>query len=195
MNLNNRMRDKIILNILEYSFGTRQKSLERRTGKLADAVYRHVMGKYQIQLSKIPEKFIKKSTSMGLRFGGSHVYLYFAEYDPIKGPRHYGDLKGRPWADETFSFDAAHNLAVRWRALESGFIIVNEEREAMRAEVAASLRAVRTVERLVEQWPGARKFFPEDLTQYKPPVPAKIPGNDLDSMIKKAQAVPVGKDA
>lgn len=196
MNLNNDIRASIAKNILEYSFGKRQASLERRVGKLADAIYRDVMGKYKIQLSQVPERFIRKNRYMHLYLGTDYVSLSFAEYNPFERYPKPGDVVDRPWdSDKRIRFSGNHKFTERWRALLAGFARVEEERVAMRAEVVASLAAVRTVEKLSLQWPGARKFYPAALETYKPPVPAKIPANDLDSMIKAAHATPVEKEA
>lgn len=188
MYLDQTVKRTIIKNVLEYTFGKRIKVLQQQHRDLAQAVYDDHLRAFKRAISKLPRDLLNHSNHALVAFGGKRAYLY---WEPAHVAR-YGwvdDSKVtqtfRPWLGKIVSYEARHPLSVRWEQWAQRSEKLEEEEDRLRAQLGASLDRVRTVKRLLDDWPEAKVFISDDLKKAAP-LPA-VQGPALNKLIQKAR--------
>nr|WP_311395946.1 Nmad5 family putative nucleotide modification protein [Escherichia coli] len=141
--------------------------------------------KIETLVSKIPEalktanNIIRKECYMCLNLAGSRVTVYFngnyrgyesGSPDHIHkiAPGEFTLLANDPLVKEFYGFDALYEQ-------------IQSDESDIRQNVSAALSKVRTVKRLLEEWPEAKELLPADAPSA--PLPPAIRRETLNEMI------------
>jgi|GEM_PF-841503 len=141
--------------------------------------------KIEALIAKLPEglreegKAIRKAYGLRLNLAGSAVDAYFnGNYRGYEAgspdfiykitPTHYTLLADDPLVTEFYGFDALYKA-------------IKSDEEDIRQNVSAALNKVRTVKRLLEEWPEAKELLPAEAPAV--PLPPAIRRETLNEMI------------
>ena len=144
-----------------------------------------IIKKIETLVSKLPEalktanNIIRKECYMCLNLAGSRVTVYFngnyrgyesGSPDHIHkiAPGEFTLLANDPLVTEFYGFDALYEQ-------------IQSEESDIRQNVSAALSKVRTVKRLLEEWPEAKELLPADAPSA--PLPPAIRRETLNEMI------------
>ena len=189
MNLNKSIKEQIVNNILAHCFDEKMKNLEKKYLSLSNDIYNEKMNPLSKHINELPKGLMKESTKMAVVFAGKRTYIYFGgtfRTQPQFGNTWEDGRVYRPWNDrERLEYKARHPFAIRRDGYlaESGLLI--EERNKLKSKTAGSLEGVRTLKKLLEQWPEVKQFLPDDLAKSQPQA-LMIPAKELNSIIQKA---------
>lgn len=118
------------------------------------------------ELKKVP---VRKRHAIVLNLAGSRVYAYFngnySEYER-RSPDHISKI-----APEEFTLTADNPLVDEFYTFETRYTELEKQQDSIKANVTAALQKVRTIKRLLEEWPEAIELLPADAPK-APPVPA-----------------------
>lgn len=197
--LTNDMKNQIILNALtKASITQRKASLRADRVAWAERVRLAAIGgeeieagvlKHLAQLEALAEKFpkalrtkdphVRKDYRIRLNLAGSTVFAFFngnyCDYERTSPnhvwkmtPAEFTLLADNPLVTEFYGFDALYKQ-------------IESDEYDIRQNVSAALSKVRTVKRLLEEWPEAKELLPADAPSI--PLPPAIRREALNGMI------------
>lgn len=197
--LTNSIKEQIILNALaKAGIASRKTALRAARVDWAERVRLEAIGgsdvetevlknlkKIEALISKLPEglreegKAIRKAYSLRLNLAGSAVDAYFnGNYRGYEAgspdfiykitPTHYTLLADNPLVTEFYGFDTLYKA-------------IKSDEDDIRQNVTAALNKVRSVKRLLEEWPEAKELLPPDSPSV--PLPPAIRRDALNGMI------------
>jgi hypothetical protein len=154
-------------------------------GTEAEAEIRKSLKKIEALASKFPEALrikephVRKDYDIKLNLAGSTVFAFFngnycgyestsPEHEWKMTPAEFTLLADDPLVTEFYGFDALYKQ-------------IKSDEEDIRQNVSAALSKVRTVKRLLEEWPEAKELLPEDAPSV--PLPPAIRRETLNEMI------------
>lgn len=195
--LNANIKNSIIANaIVQAGIPVREGELVKRRAKWAEAVRVHAIGGHE-EVAKVerlrkrvkkalesaPKKLvieedpIHRDYDIAVNIGGLQYRAYFSG----KSEYHHEDnvYKITP---PRCAILADHPLADEFHQIEAQAEAIEEERTTIAVNVRAALDNVRTVKRLLEEWPEAKDLLPSDIDEVKKKLPA-IRREDLNIMI------------
>lgn len=157
------LRNKIETNVMKSVYGERRLALENRKKSLGDALYRKVIGEHEQTMMAMPDGYFMKSSECCItvkqkKHGETRHWLSFSVERLLPATVR---LFGTPLA--------TIDLAETNDGFAREFSAIENEEEALRnaeSELKQSLRpvleSVASVKKLLEVWPEAKDFLPED---------------------------------
>ncbi|EDV4880956.1 TPA: Nmad5 family putative nucleotide modification protein [Salmonella enterica subsp. enterica serovar Welikade] len=141
--------------------------------------------KIETLVSKFPESLktansiIRKDNDMYLNLAGSRVNVYFnGNYRGYESgsPDHFHKI-----APSEFTLLADAPLVTEFYGFDALYKQIQSDESDIRQNVSAALSKVRTVKRLLEEWPEAKELLPADAPSV--PLPPAIRRETLNEMI------------
>lgn len=195
--LNVSIKDKIVSNAIKQAgIPTKEEALEKRRAEWAEAVRIHAIGgkqeaakmerlrkRLRKSLDDAPRKLVKEDDPIRrdydilVNVGGLAYRAYFHGGTDYKH-------SALVWKITPYqcTVEAGHALADEFHEIESQANAIREERDTIYSNVRAALDGVRTVKRLLEEWPEAKDLLPSDMSEEKKHLPA-VRREELNSMI------------
>ena len=172
------IRDTILKNLIERSFGPRAQGLVDRTAKLALDVYDYGMGDRLALLESLPRGWVPRQRYIKVVFGSEHTELNFCgsigSWFNFPGgeiaqkahlPRHSrdSDRSTMPVPDDRHRVKFCvvpedHALSAEYWALNRDLDDLGEDLKRARVSGEAVLSSVTTLNKLIEVWPEAQEF-------------------------------------
>lgn len=200
--LNKDHKNKIIRAFLVKAFTPAVEALTDKNKALADEVWDHVLGQYREVIPTLPEGLIKT----GYRFYVNTVtgFQSAIRADGNIDSNYYSSRFGntvfagicntaskkhdsfRPWAADDGQ-EIPKKLFTRLEAMRDAAKKLYEEFQKTQAELTANLKPLKTVEKLLKQWPEAEEFIPVEALEPPAPVPAKLDALSLNKTLNKYQ--------
>ena len=197
--LTNSVKDQIIRNALTKAGIPKRKAALRAAriewaervrlaaigGAEAEAEIRKNLKKIEVLAAKLPEalkttnSLIRTDNDMYLNLAGSRVNVYFngnyRGYEP-GSPEHI-----RKISPAEFTLLADDPLVTEFYGFDALYTQIQSDESDIRQNVSAALAKVRTVKRLLEEWPEAKELLPADAPSI--PLPPAIRRETLNEMI------------
>lgn len=191
MNLYQGLREKIVDNAMRHALERRFKALCKEHDAIRDALYKKFMGPHSRTIEKLPPDLQTqlRKDYLEVRLGGQTVNLRFC--GTFKCLHGYGERfsqrKPHPWFSWSHKpeLPATDPLTERYRAWENTRAQYQEDAAQLHAELTAAVKAKRTLEKLLEAWPQAKQFLPENVSP-PAPVPAIRP-EELNAKIEQVR--------
>lgn len=150
-----------------------------------EAEIRKNLKKIEALAAKFPEalkttnSFIRTDNDLYLNLAGSRVNVYFngnyRGYEP-GSPEHV-----RKISPSEFTLLADDPLVTEFYGFDALYKQIQSDESDIRQNVSAALNKVRTVKRLLEEWPEAKELLPADAPSV--PLPPAIRRETLNEMI------------
>lgn len=183
MRLTNEIRSTIINAAVAKAFGKRDAAYEKSRTQLADALYAHTYGKHERYALKLPKNWSNYSDVIDIKCegfnwrGGNGVAassLKLSRTHPF--PQYVGD---------DVSVDKKHALYASAQAVANECRAIEVAKQELRTKLRTLLYSVTTSERLHEEWPDGKTFFPTLPAKVMLPVPFNLT-RDINAMLRLA---------
>lgn len=144
--LTQHVRDAILRAVISRAFDDREKALKERDRLLGVEVYHDVYSDTLIRkMADMPAGFLPEKDHFQVQFQGRHDYVNWGEKRRI-ADTHDNNRVVR-------QYDAAHRLAKMSADLEHDQETFRNEKSATEAQTRATLKSIRSYEKLIEVWP------------------------------------------
>ena len=164
------LRRHIVDAAIEHAFGARRSELFKEKQAIGDAVYADTYTPHLETMKKLPEDFFDKDDSIYVSFAGKRNYLPMSEIRLV-----CANCGGR-----RESYAADHELSQRFDDYAAKSQALKRERRQAYAKISAAVNAVNTTKQLLDAWPEAKQFMPDDAA----PVQAlAIPREELNALV------------
>ncbi len=172
-----RLRGEILENVLSTTFKDRIEALREKKRKVADTVYRDVLGKKNITLMEsLPKGFLPERDEVRVAVDGDFLHL------PLGEPRRVISEKAGYNAWKNYTHDSVIGKQIlEVRAAEGK---LNEDYTSLRSKAQTILNSVTTVKSLLATWPEVSQFLPAN-----PDVVANLPAIPVEELNKTIAAM------
>jgi hypothetical protein len=157
MKLTNAIREAVERAAVKKRFEDEDREMERRHRSLAVDVYESIPRINEID--SLPDGWVDAHEGFNAYLGGWRVALTLPE--PRRMPRFVDAWKLR--------FPEDHEFRTRYQAIVDAETLLNLRKAELRSELKKVLLSVSTVPRLIELWPEAKDYMPQEN------VPAQVP--------------------
>lgn len=173
MRLNKKIREEIVRRAMKQAFDEREKQHAINEIAVADALYQNEWGDVVSALDKVPNVFLNHSM---------HVEIKAAGYSYGRRNGHKSqDLKMSKSRPVPYCYDArvipvggSHPLNDQVQALADEYQQIQQDRAQLSANLHALVDSATTVAKLLESWPEASQFLPDEAPKPTSLVPVEL---------------------
>jgi hypothetical protein len=196
--LTNAIRDNMKFSMLEHRFATRAGTIADRRRKLAHDIYHDlVIKKFGKEFKKLPDHFFQMKSTIQIYLGGMNVDLKLngaensarnstilrcSGRDTVSLPMPYFLAS---YGSANCAFDVDHEFTKEFEEINMIYEALVAEYSEAESVVVSILHKFHTVRRLLEAWPEAAAFVPEQ-SKEAPALPA-VPVAKLNAMLDLPQ--------
>lgn len=194
--LTNDLRDAIARKLIKHAHQASADAVAAQVAAFADAAYRHALTGDQIAtINALPDGWLQVRNRIDVSVGYYRDMVHFSGHFSGAGDGIDTPLSaGRRVVDWIYrngvQIEADTPLAAQWEKMRAAISAHADRVKVDRRNIDSALRAVATVEKLIEVWPEAAPFASGCLAKPQPKLPA-IPVATLNA----ALGLPVGEVA
>lgn len=159
MKLSKAVREQIISAAMSAAFKERYKGHDINTRALADALFTQEYGKAETIAKKLPAGWVSRKSNITIQcdgFGWNKLSIKHSCL-PLSsnrlGPQFHSEVK----------VDHSHKLYKHAAALAAEYAELESDREQLHSKLSALVYSANTVARLLELWPEAQLFMPQQM--------------------------------
>lgn len=150
MKLTKQIKDRIVANILDDTFGARETALKEEKVALADDIYFNYYTPYKTTMSKLPAAFFYSSSSFSIKIGGYGRTVHMSTSRLFSAQHTYGSVH----LDDKGVFEARYVELMK----KSDALI--KDKDGLERTLRSVIEPVTTDKKLVEVWPEVNKWIP-----------------------------------